>query len=109
MSTYAPALRPKFCPDCGNAIAATAASCPHCGLEQPVMPGRSTKKILPAVILAFFFGIFGVHRFYAGRITSGVFQLLTLGGLGIWALVDMIVLLTGTFKDGKGNPITEWT
>jgi hypothetical protein len=40
---------------------------------------------------------------------TGVLQLLTLGGLGIWALIDMILIVTGSFTDGEGEKITEWT
>jgi len=57
----------------------------------------------------FFLGFLGVHRFYVGKIGSGIAQLLTFGGLGIWALVDLIILATGSFTDAEGNKITLWT
>ena len=53
--------------------------------------------------------MFGAHRFYVGKIGTGVLQLVTLGGLGIWMLVDLIMVITGEFKDKEGNRITEWT
>jgi TM2 domain-containing membrane protein YozV len=71
--------------------------------------GRSEKRILVAFLLCFFVGVFGVHRFYAGKVGTGVLQLVTLGGLGIWALVDLILLATGNFRDGEGERITQWT
>ncbi|MCH8981163.1 TM2 domain-containing protein [candidate division KSB1 bacterium] len=40
-----------------------------------------------------------LHRFYVGKIGTGILQLITLGGLGIWALVDFIMIVTGNFKD----------
>ena len=69
----------------------------------------SKKRILPAVILCFFFGVFGVHRFYVGKIGTGILQLLTGGGLGIWALIDFIMIVVGSFTDAEGNKITQWT
>lgn len=69
----------------------------------------SNKKILPAFLLCFFLGGFGAHRFYVGKIGTGIAQLLTLGGLGIWALVDLIMLIVGSFTDKQGNKLTQWT
>lgn len=103
------ALRPKFCPDCGNAIDALAVTCPHCGLRQPSRTGQSDKKLLPAFLLALLFGVFGAHRFYVGKTGTAIVQLLTLGGCGIWWLIDVVLLVTESFKDGQGQPITEWT
>ncbi len=67
------------------------------------------KRILPAFLLCFFFGIFGAHRFYVGKIGTGILQLVTLGGLGIWALIDFIMIIVGAFTDKEGNKITQWT
>ena len=53
----------------------------------------SDKKRLLAALLCFFFGIFGAHRFYAGKIGTGFLQLLTIGGLGIWAMIDLLIIL----------------
>lgn len=86
-----------------------AVVCTGCGVMQRTPEGGSEKRILPAALLAFFFGIFGVHRFYAGKTGTGLLQLFTLGGLGIWALVDFIMIITGSFSDGDDNKITEWT
>jgi TM2 domain-containing membrane protein YozV len=69
----------------------------------------SDKKILPAFLLAFFFGVFGAHRFYSNRYAIAIIQLLTFGGLGIWAMIDCILIVFGESKDGKGSKITEWT
>ena len=67
------------------------------------------KKILPAFLLCFFFGFLGAHRFYVGKIGTGILQILTLGGLGIWALIDFIMIIIGKFTDKEGNALTEWT
>jgi len=52
--------------------------------------------------LSLFLGLFGIHRFYARKFLSGIIQLLTLGGLGIWALVDVITILLSKFKNSAG-------
>ena len=69
----------------------------------------SSKRILPTFLLCMFFGCLGLHRFYVGKIGTGVLQLLTAGGLGIWALIDFIMIIIGSFTDKEGNKITEWT
>ncbi len=69
----------------------------------------SEKKILPAFILCFFLGFLGIHRFYVGKVGTGILQLVTLGGLGIWALYDFIMIIIGKFTDKQGNKITDWT
>lgn len=69
----------------------------------------SEKRILPAFLLCFFLGCFGAHRFYVGKIGTGILQLLTLGGLGIWALLDWIMIIIGAFTDKQGQKLTEWT
>ncbi|MEE8624218.1 MAG: TM2 domain-containing protein [Acidiferrobacterales bacterium] len=57
------------------------------------------------MLLCFFLGALGIHRFYVGKIGTGILQLITLGGLGIWALVDFIMIVTGNFKDKQGMVI----
>jgi len=65
----------------------------------------SDKGFVPTILLCFFLGVLGVHRFYVGKIGTGLLQLITLGGLGIWALVDFIIIVTGSFKDKQGMMI----
>ena len=68
----------------------------------------SEKKKLPAFLLCLFFGVFGIHRFYVGKVATGVIQLLTVGGFAIWWLLDLLVILLGGFTDKEGRLITKW-
>lgn len=63
---------------------------------------KSEKNFVAMLLLCFFLGYLGVHRFYAGKIGTGVLMLLTLGGFGIWTLIDFIIIAVGSFKDGDG-------
>ncbi len=66
---------------------------------------RSQKGFVPALLLCLFLGGLGAHRFYVGKIGTGILMLLTLGGLGIWALIDLVVIAVGNFRDSEGNLI----
>ncbi|MBT3636296.1 MAG: NINE protein [Opitutae bacterium] len=66
-------------------------------------PELSDKDFLPVFLLCFLVGSLGVHRFFVGRMTSGIFMLLTCGGLGIWTLIDLILILVGSFADAEGR------
>ena len=59
-------------------------------------------------MLAYFLGSFGIHRFYLGQTGLGILMLLTLGGLGIRALIDFVRAVAGVMKDKDGKPITNW-
>jgi len=63
------------------------------------------KDWMTALLLSIFVGALGIHRFYTGHIATGVLMLLTLGGCGIWTIIDIILIATGSFKDGNGNPL----
>ena len=66
----------------------------------------SDKNKTTAALLAFFLGVIGVHRFYLGYTGLGILQLFTFGGFGIWALIDFIMILTGSLKDSKGRTLS---
>lgn len=67
----------------------------------------SDKKFLPALLLAIFLGGLGGHRFYVGKIGTGILQLLTCGGVGVWAIIDIIMIATGSFRDKEGRPLSK--
>jgi predicted Ser/Thr protein kinase/DUF4097 and DUF4098 domain-containing protein YvlB len=122
-------------PPPGQGAAKTAGAVPPISpaLSQPMV---SDRVILPAFLLAFFFGIFGAHRFYVGKIRTGVLQLAGLGGCvlmvivsatsrgdqmvpgiilatficgcGAWATIDWIMILCKVFTDGNGLRLVNW-
>jgi len=67
------------------------------------------EKRIVALVLCKFLGVFGAHRFYVGKTTSAVIQLLTFGGFGIWTVIDFILILFGEFTNIKGERLVEWT
>jgi TM2 domain-containing membrane protein YozV len=69
------------------------------------MSNGEQKSWMTTLLLCLFAGTIGVHRFYVGKTGSGVAQLLTLGGCGIWTLVDLVMILTGKFTDAQGRPL----
>lgn len=66
---------------------------------------KSDKDWLLTLLLSIFLGTLGVHRFYTGKIGTGILQLVTVGCCGIWTLIDIIMIATGNFKDKDGNVI----
>ena len=102
----------SFCPKCGAPVEDSATFCPKCGtslLAQPASPldskVPSDGRWLIALLLCFFLGCLGIHRFYVGKTGSGIAMLLTCGGCGIWALVDFIMILVNSFTDKDGRPL----
>ena len=108
-----------YCPDCGRVYPSEMAYCIECGsMTVPGDPPRrraSYKDTVPAagkswlvtLLLCVFVGALGVHRFYVGKIGTGILWLLTGGCLGIGWIVDIIVIACGNFRDSHGAPIRE--
>jgi TM2 domain-containing membrane protein YozV len=57
------------------------------------------------IILCFFLGVLGIHRFYVGKILTGILMLITGGGFGIWWLIDLIFAVLGKFTDSEGRVV----
>jgi len=68
----------------------------------------SSKSRLAVTLLSWFLGYIGVHRFYLGKIGTGILMVITLGGLGVWWLIDFIMAVSGAMKDKEGLPIKNW-
>ncbi len=66
---------------------------------------KSEKEWIVTLLLVLFVGSIGVHRFYAGKIGTGILMLVTLGGCGIWTIIDLIMIATGKFTDMNGKVI----
>lgn len=104
-----------FCSVCGKKIETHDHFCKHCGTNKdaPSKPLQSSsssfaissKSGLATFLLCLFLGSLGVHRFYVGKIGTGILMLLTSGGFGIWYLYDLITIVCNNFTDKKGNRI----
>lgn len=74
-------------------------------VESPLPSPRSRGV---ALAMAAILGPFGAHRFYVGKVRSGVLMCATLGGLGIWYLYDLILVAAGDFRDAQGRLVSRW-
>lgn len=70
--------------------------------------GTSSRSRLLALLLAGFLGVFGIHRFYVGRFWTGLLQLATGGGFGVWWIIDTVLIAVGVFTDADGKPLKNW-
>jgi hypothetical protein len=75
-------------------------------LTRPLDPSDKSRGV--ATALAALLGCFGAHRFYVGKPRSGVLMCVTLGGLGVWWLYDIIVVAAGDFRDANGRRLSRW-
>lgn len=118
------------CPNCGAPMQGN--SCPYCHYTEPVEQGnvtgnvvinnvytqpqstnvRYTQSISPknkmvALLLCIFLGFLGAHRFYVGKIGTGVLYLFTYGLFGFGWIIDIILILCGSFKDSNNLPLKQ--
>ncbi len=126
-----------FCPRCGLQAGAEPRICPHCGTRYHsnacptcgYLPARgrgepgevrvvervveapaavSPKSRLAALLLVLFLGMLGIHRFYVGKVGTGILFLLTFGFFGVGWLIDLILIVCGVFRDRRGLTIRNW-
>jgi len=106
-----PLVGSSFCHACGAKTSPLAEFCTKCGAKLGVKTldsNVSEKSRLAVTLLAWFLGQLGIHRFYLEKYGTAILMLLTLGGLGIWALIDFIIAVTGNMRDKEGKLIKNW-
>lgn len=78
-------------------------------MTQPIEPTETSDRLRGVtLILNILLGVFGGHRFYAGKPLSGILMAATFGGLGLWWLYDLILIASGSFRDGDDRLIWRW-
>lgn len=77
---------------------------------QPVKIKTFTRQrhYLAVFFLSFMWGTFGVDRFYLGKWGTGIVKLITLGGFGLWTIVDLIIIMGGFMRDKQGRPMVQY-
>ena len=105
----------SFCSKCGKEVSKDAEFCDSCGgslsNESPVTTSTNQpiqdepKEWLVTLLLSFFLGLLGIHRFYLGYTLIGIIQLLTFGGFLIWVIADLIRLTIVSLKDSENNDL----
>lgn len=94
----------KFCQNCGAETNSSALICMKCGAK---VSRKGEKDWLVALLFSIFLGVIGVDRFYLGYTGLGILKLITIGGLGIWWLIDLILIACNELNDAKGNELSK--
>jgi len=116
MTSAAPV--PVYCQKCGSSMDREDRFCRKCGYDSNVplsvgppavaIANASDKRRVIATLLCILLGPFGAHRFYVGKIGTGILWLITLGFLGIGVIVDLIFIIAGEFRDSEGRKLIIW-
>ncbi len=97
-----PLMGTRYCQGCGAESGPGTVVCVKCGVR---LSRVGQKDLTTAVLLSMFLGGFGVDRFYLGYTGLGILKLVTLGGCGIWAIVDLILIILRKLPDAQGVPL----
>lgn len=97
-------LGTRFCGSCGAESAPNAEVCVKCGVR---LARGDQKDWMVALLLSIFLGGLGVDRFYLDYVGLGILKLVTLGGCGIWWLIDLILIAMNKLPDARGNPLRQ--
>lgn len=108
-----------FCVTCGAEMDRGDVFCHACGWDSRVTPKAPPPRLidpnpspynrLAALLLCVLFGFFGLHRFYVGKVGTGVIWLLTLGFLGVGQVFDLVLIATGEFRDIDDRRVLRWS
>jgi TM2 domain-containing membrane protein YozV len=109
----------NFCAQCGNPLEPDALFCSKCGakIDAATIESQQVKKTAPIVVpespksgkvtllLCIFLGMLGAHRFYVGKLWTGILMLLSGGAIGVWVLIDLYLIVKNKYEDKEGNQI----
>ena len=102
----------KKCPQCGAELDENATRCYNCQCwltqTENVVDESIPQDHLSTLLFAYFLGLFGIHRFWTGYYAIGTVQLLTLGGCGIWTIIDVVSLCFNKYKDAQGRALRDY-
>ncbi len=111
--------RPVFCVVCGAEMNRGDLFCHACGWDGRTSPPPAAPRLvdrnpsefnrLAALLLCLILGFLGIHRFYVGKVGTGLLWFLTLGFLGVGQIFDLILIATGEFRDSDGRRVLRWS
>lgn len=114
----APKTKTVFCVACGAEMDRSDKFCHACGWDRrvpptpppqrPVDPNPSPYNRLAALLLCLILGFLGLHRFYVGKVGTGLLWLFTLGFLSVGVIFDLVLISTGEFRDAEQRRVLRW-